>query len=162
MIFLQVLVFALALAIGWVVALFVHELGHATAAIALTRQDVRLQLGSGDRARRWSVGRLRIAIGFQGLRYGWTEYDRSLESRGVKIVVALCGPLATVVLIVLAALLIRQEPSRSLIWLADLGLIVANFRILVTSLLPLKMSNPDNPEEEWLSDSLDVWRLLKK
>ena len=162
MIVLQFLVFAASFIGGLFIGLVVHELGHAIAAVALTKQKVIAQVGTSKRPFRIGVGRLSLRLGISGFRYGWTEYDRSGESRGTQVFVALCGPLATILLAGFGSVWVYDLPAFSWPWLMGLGFIVANLRILVTSLLPLKMRNPLNVDEEWLSDSLDIWRLLKK
>ena len=162
MIVFQFLVFAASFVGGLFIGLIVHELGHAIAAVALTKQKVTAQIGTSNRPFRIVVGRLSLRLSISGFRYGWTEYDRSGESRGVQVLVALCGPLATVVLAGFCLAWVYGFPVLSLPWLVGLGFIVANLRILATSILPLKMRNPQNQDEEWLSDSLDIWRLLKK
>lgn len=162
MIVLQFLVFAASFVSGLFVSLVIHELGHAIAAVALTKQKVIAQIGTSERPFQIVMGRLNLRLSIGGFRYGWTEYDRSVESRGTQVFVALCGPLVTVVLAAFCSVWVYSLPVFSWLWLIALGFIVANLRILVTSLLPLKMRNPQNKDEEWLSDSLDIWRLLKK
>jgi len=147
---------------GIVGGVFLHELGHALAALWVTRQRVELEVGRAGGTVCWKLGRLELAFRARGLRYGATRYGRSAETRGRQALVALGGPLASA----LACFGFGWATVASVVgtwpWIAFLGLSVANFRILLVAIWPLAY-RPDGPDgEEWLSDSLDLWRLWRR
>ena len=147
--------------LGLVGGVFLHELGHALAALLVTRQPVELQIGRDERRAPVVVGRLSMRCNWRGLRYGCVRYDRDAESRARQTVVAVSGPLASLLFsaVFFASLSISEAGSWG--WFGFLGLFVANLRILVTSMWPVP-HRPDGPEGEfWLSDALDVWRMWR-
>lgn len=147
---------------GIVGGVFLHELGHALAALAFTRQRVAMEVGSAGKRGGFRLGRLELTLRSRGLRYGATRYDRSSESRATQVLVALGGPAASLLAFSLFVWMMVGALLGSWLWIAWLGLAVANFRILIVSVWPLEY-RPDGEEgDAWLSDGLDVWRLVRK
>lgn len=145
---------------GLVVATFLHELGHAVAALRVTTQRIALQVGRTGCCS-FSFGRLDISFSSRGLRYGFTRYDRTAVSRERQTVVAVCGPLASLIVCLACVFFALNSVSGEWIWILWIGLLVANFRILIVALWPMEY-RPDGPEGEvWLSDALDVWRMWR-
>ncbi|MBK1875234.1 M50 family metallopeptidase [Pelagicoccus mobilis] len=145
---------------GIVSGVFLHELGHSVMALLTTRQKVALEVGSAGARKELRLGRLELVGRSRGLRYGATRYDRESESRGVQAVVAIGGPLASSLAVLLFAWLLVNSVVGDWVWIVWLGLLVANFRILIVAVWPIEY-RPDGPEGEvWLSDGLDLWRLL--
>lgn len=140
---------------------FLHELGHSLAAWALTRQQVRLSVGTSDSGLAFGAGRLVVRFSLGGFRYGLTEYDRSIEPRGVQIAVAAMGPIASLLGLAVGFYAIAYIPFRLWWWIPGLAFFVANFRILLVALLPLEYRPRKDSDEVWLSDSLDIWRMLR-
>lgn len=159
---LKGLLFVAVLIDGIYLGVLLHEMGHAVAALLVTRQSVSIQVGTSDRNVGLSLGRLTVLLGLAGFRYGATRYDRSRESIGVQRWVIAGGPLVSLcVTVVLALGLGRFEPW-SWIWIALFALFVANFRILIVSIWPIEYPSPDGSDEVWLSDGLDFWRTGKR
>ncbi|MEM9160870.1 MAG: M50 family metallopeptidase [Verrucomicrobiota bacterium] len=163
LIVVKMLWFALTFVWGVYVGVVFHELGHSLAALLATRQKVELQVGTSE-GRGFSLGRLAVRLGIQGFRYGFTRYERANESVGKQAFVALCGPLATLAWggACVWGALASAEDMTSFAWILWAGFFIANFRIFMVVVWPFEY-RPNGPEGEvWLSDSLDVWRMLKK
>lgn len=146
---------------GIVGGVFLHELGHALAALVATRQRLELEVGSAGGRWSFSLGRLWISARSRGLFYGVTRYDRGSVSRMRQTLVALGGPLASLAACLGFGWLTTQEVVGSWAWIVFLGLTVANFRILIVAVWPMEY-RPNGPDGEvWLSDGLDVWRMWR-
>lgn len=140
---LKGLLFVIALLDGIYLGVLLHEMGHALAALLVTRQTVTLQVGTSDRNVRFSFGRLTAFLGLAGFRYGATRYDRSRESIGVQRWVIAGGPIASLCVTVFLGLSLWRFEPWSWIWVALLAFFVANFRILIVSLWPIEYPAPD-------------------
>ncbi len=138
-----------------------HELGHALAAWILTKQRVLLSVGSKISDNVFRFGRLEVSVGLSGYRYGCTQYDRSEEKTWVQVAVALMGPTASLFGLALGFAAITFVRLDSWWWIPGLAFFVANFRILLVDLLPLEYRPRKGSDEVWLSDSLDVWRMIR-
>lgn len=143
-----------------VVSVFVHELGHALTALFVSKQEIRLMLGQGGNRREMRLGRLFLSFAFRGLQFGATSYDRTRESIGVQLAVAFGGPLMSIALAVGGGLLLMDTPLGDWQGLLLLALFVANFRILIVALWPIRYRPSKDSDDVWLSDSLDIWQLL--
>jgi len=146
---------------GIVLGVLAHELGHAVMAFLVTRQKVELEVGSAGGRAKVSLGRLELCFRTRGLRYGVTRYDRAVESRGKQAWVAVGGPVASVLAVVLFGWLLVNAVVGSWIWILWLGLMVANFRILIVAIWPIEYRPNGTTGEVWVSDGLDLWRLLR-
>jgi len=146
---------------GLYAGVLLHELGHALAALAATRQPVTVRVGVGGGAWRLRAGRLRLELGWRRFRFGTTGYDRAAESRLAQTAVALAGPAASFAVAALCVWGMRQFYLGEWGWVAAFGAFLANLRVLVSSLWPAPYRPDPDGEEEWLSDALDVWRLWR-
>ena len=77
---LKALLFVASLLDGVYLGVLAHELGHAIVALALTRQNVTVKVGTLGEVVGLSLGRLTLKLGLKGFRYGSTSYDRQVES----------------------------------------------------------------------------------
>ncbi len=145
---------------GLVGGVFWHELGHAVVALLVTRQKVELEIGAGGTRRCLNLGRLELVFRTSGHRYGATRYERSRESRGTQVAVALGGPLASVFAVSFFTWLMVGSPVGAWAWVVSLGLTIANFRILIVAVWPIEYRPLGEGGAVWLSDGLDIWRLL--
>ncbi len=159
---LKFLLFIFALLDGIYLGVLVHELGHALVALMATGQSVKLKIGLSKQPIELNWGRISIELGLVGFRYGSTSYDRSRESSKTQRWIVLGGPLASLIVTAGLGMSLFKFEAWGWIWVGLLGLFVANLRILITALWPTEYINPENPEEVWLSDSLDFWRLGKR
>lgn len=158
---LKVLLFVFALLDGIYLGVLVHELGHALVALSLTGQSVKLKVGLSKQPVKLDWGRMLIELGIVGFRYGSTTYDRSQETSKTQRWIVAGGPIASLFVTASLGMSLFRFEAWSWIWIALLGFFVANFRILITALWPMEYRNPQKPEEVWLSDSLDFWRMGK-
>tara|TARA_B110000037_G_scaffold212245_1_gene264812 strand:- start:164 stop:682 length:519 start_codon:yes stop_codon:yes gene_type:complete len=155
-----VLLVAYLLSIG--LGVLIHELGHAAMALLLTKQTVSLRVGNSETAKKIRFGRLELTLSLRGFRYGSTSYDRSQESLSTQIIVALSGPLGSLLAIVFAFIFVSTVSREGVLWLLLLSFFVANFRILLVALWPIKYRPNKESDEVWLSDGLDIWRMLRQ
>jgi len=107
------LAWCLAVLLAGPIVLLLHELGHAVAALALTRGPVVVQTG-----RRAFVtprlGRLTLALGPGGLHAG-ACWHLAPSSRPAEAAIAAAGPLASLLLATVASLAcLRLDPPRGL------------------------------------------------
>ncbi len=158
----KALLFFVSLVDGIYLGVLMHELGHAIAALIVTRQSIRVKVGTGEGLFGFSAGRLQVSLGLAGFRYGSTEYERGRESIGAQRFVIVGGPLMTLALTCGLAASLWQFEAWGWIWIALFGFFVANFRILFVSLWPIRYTAPDGSGEVWLSDSLDFWETGKR
>lgn len=145
---------------GLVGGVFLHEAGHALAALLATRQRVQMEIGSAGKRWRFRLGRLDLVFRSQGLRYGATRYDRSVESRSVQALVASCGPGASFGVSIFFGWIMVSSVVGSWSWVVCLGLAIASFRILIVSVWPIEYRPDGEGGEVWRSDGLDFWRLV--
>ncbi|MDQ8185368.1 M50 family metallopeptidase [Pelagicoccus sp. SDUM812002] len=145
---------------GLVAGVFLHELGHALLALLVTRQRVEVEVGSSGKRGSVNLGRLTLGFRSSGHRYGATRYDREEETRGRQAWVALGGPLASLVAVLGFTWLMVSSPVGSWLWVASLGLGVANFRIFIVAVWPIEYQPNGEVGEVWVSDGLDFWRLM--
>ena len=152
---------ALSLAVAYPLVLW-HELGHALAALALTRGSVGIGVGAAhDGPHRISVGRLRVAFGVVPFVGGECSYDPdTLRRARDEAWVAAAGPLASLAAAIgLAALALALGPADDLgVRVAVLGGQVAAFHALFT-LLPIRYALGSGAAGRE-SDGLAVWRIL--
>lgn len=139
-----------------------HELGHALTALLATRQRVEMELGTAGKRGEARLGRLSLVFRSRGLRYGATRYDRAKESRGAQAAVALGGPAASALAVCGLGWLMVTSTVGSWTWIVALGLATANFRILIVAVWPTEYRPLGQGGPVWVSDGLDVWRLLTK
>lgn len=145
---------------GIVGGVFLHELGHALMALLVTKQRVEMEVGSLGGRKSLDIGRLNLAFRLGGLRYGATKYERGKESSRTQALVAMGGPLASLMATLLFGGLMASSVLGSWLWIVSLGLGLANFRILIVAVWPMEYRPMGSEGEVWLSDGLDVWRLL--
>lgn len=106
------LAWCLAVLLAGPIVLLVHELGHALAALALTRGPVVVQIG-----RRALVtprlGRLTLALGPGGLQ-GGACWHLAPDTRRAEAAIAACGPLASLIAAAAAAVAcVALDPPRA-------------------------------------------------
>lgn len=89
--------------VAWIIILplvtFLHELGHALTALALTNMEVTVILGKGNI--KWQWGRLKFAVGWFSSIFGFTRYEGGTIKPYQTVLVALAGPLVSLFLAVL-------------------------------------------------------------
>ncbi len=156
----KILVFLGAFFDGLYLSILFHELGHGIAAVLVTRQKVVSKVGTSKDSPGFSLGRLRIELGLKGFQYGFTYYERDRESRFRQILVALGGPLASIIIALLCAWWVLDTTLGGWLWVIGFACFVANIRILLVSLWPIKYRPFPDKDEVWLSDTLDIWRML--
>ena len=154
--------FVFAFVCGIYGGVFFHELGHALGALIGTKQTVELQVGTGSRPVSFELGRLKVLLGLKGFRYGFTRYDRTRENLGVQVFVAALGPLATLLWGAFCFAWVYFTPIKEWTWIAGTACFIANFRILMVVLWPFEYRPYADRDDVWLSDTLDVWRMLKR
>ena len=147
---------------GVFVGVFLHELGHALVALVATRQRVVAQVGNSAAPLEWKFGRLTMRLGIKGFRYGFTEYDRESESLRTQMAVALGGPLVSLLIVALCGWWVFVTPLGTWLWIVGFGFFIANVRIAIVSLWPMRYRPFDDKDEIWLSDALDIWEMRKK
>lgn len=145
---------------GIVSGVFLHELGHALMALLVTRQKVELEVGADGGRKVLRLGRLELVGRSQGLRYGATRYNRGTESRGTQAWVSAGGPVASLAAVLVFGWLLVDSVVGDWLWIVWLGLLAANFRIFIVSVWPMEYRPRGPGGEVWLSDGLDLWRLL--
>ena len=153
------LAWCLAVLLAGPVVLLVHELGHAAAALLLTKGPVVVQ--TGRRAFLTPrVGRLTLALGPGGLQAG-ACWHLAPESRAAEAAIAAAGPLASVVTATAAgtALLVLDPPRGAGLALAALGVLAALDAVgnLLPILHPARRTVTGAPQA---SDGLIVARWL--
>jgi Zn-dependent protease len=153
------LAWCLAVLLAGPLVLLVHELGHAAAALALTRGPVVVQTGR----RAWvtpQVGRLTLALGPGGLQAGacWHLAPRTPRAEAI---IAASGPLASVVTCAAAgtACLALHPPRTAGLLLAALAILAAFDAVgnLLPILHPARRTVTGAPQE---SDGRIVARCL--
>lgn len=159
---LKAALFVLSILDGIYLGVLAHEFGHALVALLVTRQSIGLQVGRSRQPLMINLGRLSIALGLVGFRYGSTTYDRSRETSLTQRWVIAGGPIASFVVTVSLGISLWQFEPWGWVWIGLFGLFVANFRILIVSLWPMEHKAPGENGEIWLSDSLDFWRTGKR
>ncbi len=147
---------------GLVAGVLFHELGHALLALLATRQRIAVEIGSAGKRGLWHCGRLEFCFRSKGLRYGATRYERLAESRLAQGLVAIGGPLASFLAVGVFGWLMVTSLVGSWTWIVGLGLAIANFRILIVAVWPIEYRPTGEDGEVWVSDGLDLWRLLTK
>lgn len=155
------LLFAVYLA-GIVVAVVLHELGHALAGLLATRQKMAVEIGRTGKSCSARLGRLNFRLSLKGLRYGATRYERDAEPIGRQIAVACGGPVASLAAVGVLAWLTAGAVVGSVIWICWLALCVANFRVLIVAIWPIEYRPEGSEGEVWASDGLDIWRMLRR
>lgn len=151
-----------AYAVGLCVGTLLHELGHALAALALTRQRVEVELGRGSvGGREWRGGRLGVRLGSWRVWTGATRYERAREGRGTQLAVALAGPAASFAATLVCVYGLAAQEAAGWWAVAWLGGAAANFRILIVSAWPMEHRPDGAGGVVWLSDGLDAWRLWR-
>ncbi len=153
------LAWCLAILLVGPLVMLLHELGHALAALALTRGPVVLQ--TGRRAFVTTrVGRLTLALGPAGIQAG-ACWHLAPESRRAEAAIAAAGPLASVITATAAgaACLLLQPPRLALLALAALAVLAALDALgnLWPALHPPKRTVTGAPQE---SDGRIVARCL--
>ena len=119
------LAWCLAVLLAGPLVMLLHELGHALAALALTRGPVVVQ--TGRRAFLTpSIGRLTLAIGPGGLQAG-ACWHLAPDSPRAEAAIAAAGPLASLMTAATAgtACLLLQPPRAALLLLAALAVLAA-------------------------------------
>jgi hypothetical protein len=107
------LAWCLAVLLAGPLVLFLHELGHGLAALALTRGPVVVQTGRRAFATP-RLGRLTLALGPGGLQAG-ACWHLDPQSRPAEAAIAAAGPLASLLLAVVAGVVcVRLDPHRAL------------------------------------------------
>lgn len=83
--------------IGGPVVTTLHEFGHAAAALMLTKGDVRVWIGSGQKGPRWRLGRLYLSLTYQP---GFTGFYRCAHapSRAARATIQGAGPLTSFII----------------------------------------------------------------
>jgi hypothetical protein len=141
------------------VVLLVHELGHAVAALALTRGPVIVQTGRRSFLT-VRLGRLTLALGPGGLQAG-ACWHRAPDTPRAEAIIAACGPLASLVTCAVAtAACLLLDPSRAAgLALAALAVLSALDAVgnLVPLLHPARRTVTGSPQE---SDGRIVARCL--
>ena len=158
---LKALLFVAALLEGVYLGVLAHELGHAIVALVLTRQNVTVKVGTLGEVIGLSMGRLTLRLGLKGFRYGSTAYERQMESVERQRFIILGGPCVTLFLTFALGLSLARFEPWGWVWVALMGLFVANFRILVVSLWPIAYRDQDGSGQFWKSDTLDFLTLGK-
>ena len=159
---LKALLLVAALLDGVYLGILAHELGHAIVALALTRQNVTVKVGTLGEVVGLSLGRLTLKLGLKGFRYGSASYDRQMESVKRQRWIILGGPSVTLLLTIGFGLSLSHFEPWGWVWVALMGFFVANFRILIVSLWPIAYQAPDGSGEVWKSDTLDFLTLGKR
>ena len=159
---LKAFLFVAALLDGVYLGVLAHELGHAIAALILTRQNITVRVGTLGEVAGFSLGRLTFELGLKGFRYGSTSYDRQVETVSRQRWIILGGPSFTLLLTIGFGLSLSRFEPWGWIWVALMGFFVANLRILVVSLWPIAYQAPDGSGEVWKSDTLDFLSLGKR
>lgn len=147
---------------GIVLAVVLHELGHAVAGLFTTKQRMKVEIGQSGRSCTVRLGRLDFRLSGKGLRYGATRYDRDAEPVGRQVAVALGGPIASLIAVMGFAWLTSQSVVGTVVWICWLALCVANFRVWIVAVWPIEYRPSGESGEVWASDGLDIWRMLKR
>ena len=153
------LAWCLAILLAGPLVMLIHELGHAVAALVLTRGPVVVQ--TGRRAFLTPrIGRLTLAIGPGGLQAG-ACWHRAPDTQGREAVIAAAGPIASLALATIAGCAcLALDPSRTaglaLAAIAVLGILDA-IGNLIPLLHPARRTVTGAPQE---SDGRIVARCL--
>jgi hypothetical protein len=146
----------LAVAAAGPLVTFVHEMGHAGAALKFTKASVYVQVGGATRARRVTCGRLVVSMSPLGPG-GFCRSSRAGLTRRQALIGALggCGANVLVGLLCVLAGLASSGTARALL----LALAALN-ALRLHNLIPRHCSwNPVT--RGWASDGLQAWCLLR-
>lgn len=139
-----------------------HELGHAAAALALTRGRVEVRVGADHDGPLWfSVGRLRVVLGLLPFAGGECSYEPDTVWRGRhEAWVAAAGPLASALAAVgLTVLALALGPAEELaVRVLVIGAGAAAVHTLM-SVLPIRYALGSGAAGAE-SDGLAMWRIL--
>ena len=156
------IVFSLALKIAYPLSGFLHELGHACAALILKKKaKVRVYLGRHGEQPFFALGRLEIYAGLASSFWGTCEVESELNSFQTVIITA-AGPLVSLLLAVLGFVVLFDS---SAIWelraLAGV-FFYANTKQFIVTAVPKELAHPHSPEEKSISDGLKILNALVK
>ena len=143
------------------VAAFIHELGHALPALALTKAEVEVRIGESFAKPLMIMGRLGFACSFRSSFTGFTEYHRLNLSKAALAGIILGGPIASCAACGFGVLgaLSATDP----IWMriSAAAFLCANGTMFLRSVVPVTLRPteqfPDGPP----NDGLDLWRTLR-
>jgi hypothetical protein len=159
----------LLIVVGWLAAwgvswplTFLHELGHAGAVLALTGRRVTIRMGTSERRRAWTLGRLTLDVGTD---YGWVGFYRwwgPPVSRLREAAIILAGPAASLVATVglgAGAFAAREGPV--VLQAALSGATAASLLQFAVTLVPMRYPSWWRGYAGLASDGLRAWRLLR-
>jgi hypothetical protein len=114
-----------------------HELGHAAAAVHVTRRPARVQSGQPPHSWRFSIGRVQVDYSWRGYT-GHCEFDRSVPITGWGLfLIAVAGPAANLVVAILLGCIAYLNPDAPslVVWTLYLTA-VASALLAVGNLIP--------------------------
>jgi hypothetical protein len=137
------------------VLVLAHELGHAAAAVHVTRRPARVQSGTPPHSWRFSIGRVQVDYSWRGY-IGHCEFDRSVPITGWGLfLIAVAGPAANLLIAILLGGIAYLSPDASSLVLWTLFLsAAASLFLAVGNLIP----QSDLPE--WWPGAIESDHLI--
>jgi hypothetical protein len=114
-----------------------HELGHAAAAVHVTRRPARVQSGRPPHSWRFSIGRVQVDYSWRGFT-GHCEFDRSVPITGWGLfLIAVAGPAANLLIAILLGGIAYLNPDAPslVVWTLYLSA-VTSLLLAVGNLIP--------------------------
>ena len=138
--------FLLYFALAFIPACLVHELGHGIAACRLIPGAVKIVVGAGPTLAAFRIGRLRVDLHlWPSLKKvdGYTLYDTSKATLGAVFLIAIAGPIASLIGGVGSALLFSAAPDSGVLHDFLWAVTFDGFGAVVLCGLPYTLEDPD-------------------
>jgi hypothetical protein len=145
------------------VVTFFHELGHAWAALLLTREKVTLSVGQQNLSPSFSFclgERFLAKVSLRKGKWGYTQYNSQEGSISVPLLILLSGPLMTLLLTCSAGYFLFFTENHPVLENILISWFCANFLTLMRAVLPMRMQPSPSFPEGPPSDGLQVYHLL--
>ncbi len=129
-----------------------HELGHVLTAFFWSNDKIYVKIGMKENGRLFRVGRLQFNISLSTNYFGSCTYKGDGVFRMQKIIIALSGPIVSLLLAIAFYIGLTKVPE--MLW-PKFFLMVAtyvNAKIFITTLFPRKRKMGKLPNQVWKSD----------
>ena len=155
------ILFHFLLCLAFPFATLLHEIGHALGVILLTQHSATVRIGEGNRMIRFQFGRMQFKLNLSNSSYGFCEYARNKTTRLQQILIALAGPLWSLLFCILSLVFLLWVNTPLLGRFLSAVFLYANLYLFVCSTLPMHREKSPNLKSEWESDGYASLRMLK-